>query len=296
MKLFGLRSLATVARQVARVPVGPHGDGASHDVAAPGEAGMLEMSFLDHLEELRWRIWKGLGGLLVMTVACSFFADWIIQTLLLGPTHKEFFMYRVFGIASIDVVLQNRNPTGQFFAYWGTIFSVGLILGSPVIVWQLWKFIEPGLYPNEKTGLRFSAVFATFFFVLGITFGYLVLTPLALQFFANFSISDQIVNEFDISKYFGMVVMWCFGVGMLFELPVVIYFLAKMGVVTEALLRSGRRYAIIINLVIAALLTPPDPISQVIVAIPLLGLYELSIHICAFVERRREKELKAALE
>src|SRR5690606_7739872 len=110
--------------------------------------------------------------------------------------------YRTFGIDAIDVALQNRNITGQFFAYWGTIFAVGLILGSPVIVYQLWKFIEPGLYPGEKKGLRFSAAFATVFFMLGIAFGYLVLTPLALQFFAHFSISDQIVNEFDISKYF----------------------------------------------------------------------------------------------
>lgn len=295
MKLFGLRSLATATRLLNRQPAGALGDGASHDVMPP-EGDMAEMSFLDHLEELRWRIWKGLGGLLVMTIVCSFFADWIIDRLLLAPTHADFFMYRTFGIDAIDVALQNRNITGQFFAYWGTIFAVGLILGSPVIVYQLWKFIEPGLYPGEKKGLRFSAAFATVFFMLGIAFGYLVLTPLALQFFAHFSISDQIVNEFDISKYFGMVTMWCFGVGLLFELPVVVYFLAKLGIVTPEVLRNGRRFAIVIILIVAAILTPPDPISQVIVAIPLLVLYELSIYIAAIVARRREKELAKALE
>lgn len=289
MKLFGLRSSTTATR---RLPAAG-GDGASPDGLS---ADMAEMSFLDHLEELRWRIWKGLGGLLVATILCSFFADWIINTLLLGPTYPDFFMYRAFGIDAINVDLQNRNITGQFFAYWGTILAVGLIIGSPLIVFQLWKFIEPGLYPNERKGLRFSAVFATFFFMLGISFGYLVLTPLALQFFAHFSISDQIVNEFDISKYFGMVTMWSFGVGLLFELPVVIYFLAKMGMVTDEMLRKGRRFAVIIILVLAAILTPPDPISQVIVAMPLLGLYEMSIIIAGFVVRRRARELKAALE
>lgn len=291
MKLFGLRSSPTATRP----PAGVLGDGASHDVAPPPHD-MAEMGFLDHLEELRWRIWKGLGGLLVVTIVCSFFAKWIVDVLLLGPTRADFFMYQVFGLDAIDVALQNRNVTGQFFAYWGTIFAVGLIVGSPVIVYQLWKFIEPGLYPNEKQGLRFSAVFATLFFVFGICFGYLVLTPLALQFFAQFSISDQIVNEFDITKYFSMVTMWSFGVGILFELPVVIYFLAKMGIVTPEVLRTGRRYAIIIILVIAAFVTPPEPISQTIVAIPLLLLYELSIHVAGFVTRKRERELKAALE
>ncbi len=291
MKLFGLRSSATAARP----PAGALGDGASHDVAPPAPE-MPEMSFLDHLEELRWRIWKGLGGLLLAAIVTSFFADWVIDTLLLGPTYKEFFMYRVFGIDAIDVDLQNRSVTGQFFAYWGTILAVGLIIGSPLIVYQLWKFIEPGLYPNEKSGLRFSAVFATFFFITGIAFGYLVLTPLAIQFFANFSISDRIVNEFDITKYFSMVTMWSFGVGLLFELPVVIYFLAKLGIVTPEVMRKGRRYGIVIILIIAAIVTPPEPISQMIVAMPLLLLYELSIYIAAFVTRRREKELKEALE
>lgn len=291
MKLFGSRSSATVSKQ----PAGMLGDGASHDVMPP-EAEMIEMSFLDHLEELRWCILKGLTGLVVVTVACSFFADWIIRVLLLGPTYESFFMYKFFGIDALNVALQNRNITGQFFAYWGTVIAVGLIVGSPILVYQFWRFIEPGLYPNEKSGLRFASVFATFFFVLGIAFGYLVITPLALQFFAHFTISDQIVNEFDISKYFSMVTFWVFGVGVLFELPVVVYFLAKLGLVGPALMRASRKYALIIILIIAAILTPPDVISQTLVAIPMLGLYEMSIYIAAYVERQRERELKKALE
>jgi sec-independent protein translocase protein TatC len=155
------------------------------------------------------------------------------------------------------------------------------------VVFQFWRFVEPGLYPHERQGLRFAAVAATFYFALGIAFGYLVLTPLALQFFAQFTISDAILNEFDISRYFSMVLTWTFGAGLLFELPVVVYFLSVLGVATPTRLRTGRKYAIIVILVVAAFLTPPDPFSQILMAIPLVGLYEMSIFISARVERRR---------
>lgn len=269
-------------------PVG--GDG------APSAEG-AEMGFLDHLEELRWRILKALAAVVVCAVLCIFFAQWVIDVLLLGPTRSDFFMYRLFGYEAVDVVLQNRTITGQFFAYWGTVLATGLILASPAVVYQFWRFVEPGLYPHEKQGLRLAAFAATFYFVLGIVFGYLVITPLALQFFAQFTISDQILNEFDISRYFSMVLTWTFGAGLLFELPVVVYFLAVLGVATPERLRTGRKYALVVILVLAAFLTPPDPFSQLLMAVPLAGLYELSIWIAARVERRRlkaEAKLRAA--
>ncbi|MFN3596178.1 MAG: twin-arginine translocase subunit TatC [Rubricoccaceae bacterium] len=258
------------------------------DPTRPGEG---EMPFLDHLEELRWRIIKALAGIVVCAGLALVFDDWIMDVLLLGPTYESFFMYRLLGIDAVTVTLLNRTVTGQFFAYFGTVLAAGLIIGSPVIVYQAWRFIEPGLYAREKRGLRFATLSATFFFVLGISFGYLILTPLALQFFAQFSISDQIANEFDISRYFSMVLTWTFGAGLLFELPVVVYFLARLGVVTAPMLRSGRRIAIVVILVLSAVLTPPDPLSQIIMAIPLMGLYELSIRLAAFVDRRRAREL-----
>jgi sec-independent protein translocase protein TatC len=247
------------------------------------------MPFLDHLEELRWRILKALGGVAACTVACLFFAGWVVDRLLLGPTHADFFMYRVFGVEAVDVVLQNRTITGQFFAYYGTVLAAGLVLSSPVVIYQLWKFIEPGLYPHERRGLRFAAAAAAFFFGLGIAFGYLVLTPIALQFFAQFQVSETIINEFDITKYFSMVLSWSFGAGLLFELPVVVYFLAKLGIATPAVLRKGRKYALIVILIVAAFLTPPDPLSQLIMAIPLLLLYEVSIWQASLVERARAR-------
>ena len=273
--------------KLSRKSGAPSGDGAP---ALPSDGVAAEMGFLDHLEELRWRIFKALGAVLVCSAACLLFADWVIDSLLMAPTRPGFFMYEVFKVEATELVLQNRTITGQFFAYFGTVLAVGLLLSTPVVLYQVWAFVEPGLYKHEKEGLRFIAAFATFFFVLGVAFGYLILTPLALQFFANFQISDQIINEFDITRYFSMVLMWTFGAGALFELPVVVYFLARLGVVTVQKLRAARKYALIVILIIAAFFTPPDPLSQFIMAVPLLGLYECSIGITAVVERKRRRE------
>lgn len=250
-----------------------------------------EMPFLDHLEEFRWRIFKSLAAILVGAIVCSFFADFVVDVILIGPTRPSFFMYDVLGVDAVQLTLQNRTLTGQFFAYWGTVLIVGVVAGIPVALYQFWAFIEPGLYASEKAGLRFSAIFATLFFMLGVSFGYFILTPMAVQFFAQFEISEQIINEFDITKYFSMVLMWSLGAGILFELPVVVYFLSKLGMVTPDFLRTTRPYALVVVLVIAAFLTPPDPISQVIMAVPLVLLYEGSIYISAFVEKRRRQEL-----
>ena len=262
---------------------------------APGSSDLAEMSFLDHLEEFRWALIKGFVSIVAVTIICSFYSSWIIDVLLMGPAKSDFFFYRWLGMTADNLVLQNRTITGQFFAHIGTIIAVGMVLGSPLFVFFMWRFIEPGLYPNEKQGLRFAAAFATLFFMLGIGFGYCVVTPFALQFFANYQISDLIINEFDITKYFSMVTFWAFGAGILFELPVVVYFLAKIGLLTPTIMRKYRKYALIITLILGAFFTPPDPVSQVLVAIPLLVLYEASIRVAAVVTRRREKELELAL-
>ena len=266
---------------------GVQGDGAAGD--APDERGV--MSFLDHLEELRWTLIKAGAGVLVATVLCAFFSEWIVDRVLIGPTRPDFFMYGLLGLNPQEINLLNRTITGQFFADIGTIIVVGLVAGSPVIVYYVWKFIEPALYPSEKSGMRFAAVFAAFFFLLGIAFGYLILTPLALQFFAQYTLSPQIENHFDIMTYFSMVSFWAMGTGLLFELPVVVYFLAKVGILTPDAMRAYRKYALLVVLGVGAFLTPPDPISQIIVALPLLGLYELSIYIAVWVTRRRRREL-----
>ncbi len=268
---------------------GVQGDGATGDAGVPDEKGV--MPFLAHLEELRWTFIKAGIGVLVATVLCAFFSEWIVNRVLIGPTRTDFFMYDVLALNAEPLNLLNRTITGQFFADLGTIIIVGLIAGSPVVVYYFWKFIEPALYPQEKSGMRFAAVFASFFFLLGVAFGYFILTPLALQFFAQYTLSPQIENHFDIMTYFSMVSFWTLGTGLLFELPVVVYFLAKVGILTPDAMRTYRKYALLTVLIIAAFLTPPDPISQVIVALPLLGLYELSIYIAVYVSRHRKQQL-----
>jgi sec-independent protein translocase protein TatC len=287
MRIFRKSNVAT-----ADAPAGA-GDGAPSPELREQ---LTEMTFLEHLEEFRWMILRSLIGLGAAVFVTIFFRRWIIDQVLLGPTREDFFMYRLFGLNATNIDLLNRTITGQFFADIGTILAVGLVIGSPIIVYNIWKFIEPGLYPNEKKGMRFSAVFATFFFIAGILFGYLIITPLALQFFANYSISAQIVNQFDITRYFSMVTFWSFGTGVLFELPVVVYFLSKLGLLTPDSLRKYRRIAVVGILVCAAFFTPPDPVSQLLVAIPLFLLYEGSIYISGFVNRKRERELREALK
>lgn len=291
--MFGLRLLT---RDKADKLITTMGDGLAATEASLSDGGGPEMGFLDHLEELRWHIIKGAAGVVVAMILCAIYSDFMIREVLLGPARHDFFMYQWLGLDLKSVDLQNRTITGQFFAYWGTIFIAGFTLGLPVLIYQLWRFIEPGLYPHEVNSMRFVAWFIAFFFFIGILFGYAVLMPLSLQFFANFSISDNISNQFDISAYFDMLLTSVLGTGLLFELPVVVYALSKLRIVTPEMLRSSRRIALVVILILAALITPStDMISQTVVAIPLMLLYELSILISAYVVKKEEEAVQKAL-
>ncbi len=253
------------------------------------------MSFLEHLEELRWRIIKGLVGILVGIVIAFAFSDFFVEDVMLGPTRSDFFMYDVLRVEAENFELQSRRLPGQFFTFWGTLFVMGFIISSPFFIFQMWSFIEPALERKEKKKTFFSAFFITFFFLLGVAFGYLILVPFALQFFAQFQISDIIRNDFDINEYFSSVAMWVIACGMIFQIPVVSYSLSKIGILTPVLLRTYRRHAIVLCLVISAMLTPPDPISQILIALPLTILYEISIWVSGYANRKREKELNEAI-
>jgi len=284
--------MADVSSSHADTRPGLQGDGTAPPDAS--EDPVMEsgtMSLLDHLEDLRWTIIKGCSGFVVGIMVSVALRSWIINDVLIGPTRTDFFMYDVLGIPAKELFLLNRTITGQFFADIGTLVVVGVILGTPIFVFFVWKFIEPALYPEERGGMRFAAVFAALFFFMGVSFGYLILTPLALQFFASYELSAQIENQFDIMTYFSMVTFWAFGSGLLFEMPVVMYFLGKVGLITPEFMRTNRKYALLIVLVVGAFLTPPDPVSQIIVALPLLLLYELSIFVVAWVTKRRKKKL-----
>jgi len=290
----------TVRRVVSRsgdasgapVPLPPPGMPAA-SVPPASEADAMaasEMSFLDHLEDLRWHLFKGLGAMLLCIVLSAFFAGWIVDHVLLAPSRPDFWTYEALGVTVKPFELQNRTVSGQFWVYIGSVLAVGAIAGFPFLLFQLWKFIEPGLYPKERRELRGAAWGASLFFLVGVAFGYFFLTPLSLQFFANFEISERISNQFDIDRYFSMITMWSLGTGVLFELPVVIYYLSKLGVVTSEMLRKGRRIAVVVILIIAAFITPPDPFSQVLVSMPLFLLYELAIVLAVRNERKRAKQ------
>jgi len=255
-----------------------------------------QMSFLEHLEELRWRLIKGMVGVVIGVIGAFIFSDFIIDTLLLGPTRASFFMYDIIRVDAIDLTLQSRKLPGQFFTYWGMLFISGFIIGSPLFFYQIWAFIAPALQKQERWKTILTAFFITFFFSVGIAFGYLILVPFALQFFANFNISDSglVRNDFDINAYFSSLAMWVVSCGIIFQVPVLSYGLSKAGFLTPLFLRTYRKHAIILCLVLAAFLTPPDPISQILIAIPLTILYELAIGVSALAVRQRNKILRKA--
>ncbi len=247
------------------------------------------MSFLDHIEELRWRIIKGGIGVVIGVIIAFVFEDFIINEILLGPAHADFFAYDMLGLNAVELVLQSRRLPGQFFAYWGTIFIVGIIIGSPVLIYQIWGFIVPALEGTSKWKTRANTLFITFFFLLGVAFGYCILVPFSLQFFAQFSISGNVINEFDIGAYFGSLTKWILACGVVFQLPVVAYYLSKFGILSPDIMRKYRKHAIVAEFILAAILTPPDVVSQTLVVIPLIILYEVSIFISKWGVKQREK-------
>ncbi len=255
-----------------------------------------QMSFLEHLEELRWRIIKGMIGIVVGVIVAFIFSDFVIDKVLLGPTRADFFMYDLIRVDSIDLSLQSRKLPGQFFTFWGMLLVSGFVIGSPVFFYQIWAFIAPALESKEKWKSIVSTFVITFFFLSGVAFGYLILVPFALQFFASFNISSSgiVRNDFDINEYFSSLAMWVLSCGIVFQIPVLSYALSRIGLLTPAFLRKYRRHAMILALVVAALLTPPDPISQILIATPLTILYEFSIWVSYVANKRREKELKVA--
>ena len=260
-----------------------------------------EMSFLDHLEELRWHIVRSVAAIMIFMILAFIFAPWIFDNIVFAPAKASFPTFKAMCrladyldkpalcVTEIPFKIQSRYVTGQFSMQFAAAFVIGLIIAFPYVFWEIWRFIRPGLYNNEMKSSR-GAVFAvTFLFLLGIGFGYYVLCPMSMWFFATYSISDVIVNEFDITSYVQTIVALVFGSGVLFQLPVVIFFLTRIGLVTPKFLRTYRKHAIIIILVLAAIITPPDPLSQTIIAVPLYLLYEISILISGMEVRRKQR-------
>lgn len=235
-----------------------------------------EMSFLEHLEEFRWRIIKSAIGVIIGAIIAGIFINWIMDNLLLLPATKT----------TPPLKLQNIKPFGQFTLYMEVIIIGGAILSVPNIIYQFWKFIEPALKAGERKYIKSIVVFSSICFLSGIVFAYYVLLPTALEFFANFG-SSVISNIIAIDEYFSFIISTMLAAGIVFELPMVSFFLSKIGILKPQFMRKYRKHALILILLIAGILTPsPDITSQLLLAVPLFILYEVSIIICKFSQKK----------
>jgi sec-independent protein translocase protein TatC len=258
-----------------------------------------EMSFFEHLDELRSHIFKSAVAIAIGACLMAYYNNFIVRKILMGPMHSDFatytFLCRVgnrFNLGStlclhqISIKMQSNVVGGQFGVYFNIILIGGFILAFPYVFWQFWKFIKPGLTDNEAKNTRGVIFWVSFLFFIGVLFGYFVLAPYTVNFFANFSLDDNIENLWTINSYFNTIVPLILGAGLAFQLPLVMYFLAKADIVSSVYLKRVRKYAILIIFIVSAIITPPDMLSQIICAIPLVLLYEISILLCKRVEKK----------
>ena len=238
-------------------------------------SGNKSMSFIDHLEELRWRIIKILSSIIFGGILTFFFIDFFLELLLIPLENTN---------SDNPINLQVLSVQGMFIIKWSIALIGGVVLAIPVITFQIWKFISPGLYANEK-GFVLPLVFFSFVsFLLGIIFSYTILIPYCLNFFASLS-GETVLNNFSINHYFSFITWLLLGCGIVFQLPVVSFLLSTIGLLTPAFMRHYRRHAIVIIFILSSFITPPDPVSMLVMAFPLIILYELSIGVSWIVNR-----------
>ncbi|RZK49769.1 MAG: twin-arginine translocase subunit TatC [Pedobacter sp.] len=262
-----------------------------------------EMSFFDHIEVLRKHLLRALLVITIMTVGTFYFSDFIWHQIIMAPKEPSFWTYRMmcklvelypsligseFCISSIEAKIINTEMAGQFTLLMNSSIIAGIMLGIPYILFEIWLFIKPALHENERKSARGFVLFASILFALGVMFGYYIVTPLSVNFLINFTVSPDIENTFTISSYLSTILTLTIGSGIIFQLPVVIYILSKLGIMTPKFMRQNRRYALVLTLIVAAVVTPTsDPYTMLIVAFPLFLLYELSIFISANIEKKR---------
>lgn len=264
-----------------------------------------EMSFLDHLEELRWHLIRATLAVVIAATGAFLAKGFIFDVLLFGPTKADFFTYEIlcrlstfvgieggFCFEDMPFTIQSRTMGGQFSAHIWTSITAGFIISFPYVLYEFWRFISPAMYNNERNTARGFIFISSVLFFLGVLFGYYLVTPLSINFLGKYQVSDVVLNEFDIGSYISLVRSSVVACGLIFELPIIIYFLTKIGLVTPEFLRKYRKFALVIVLIISAIITPPDILSQIIVAIPVLVLYEISIIIAKIVTKKEERKLR----
>lgn len=259
------------------------------------------MTFLDHLEALRWHLVRSAAVILLLAIIAFMNKEFIFDGVIMAPKNTNFWTYRVLCELSnrfdldmcldkVDFNVVNLNMSGQFTTHMWIAFMAGFVLGFPYFVWEIWRFVKPALSQKEisySTGIVF---FTTLLFMLGVSFGYFIITPLSINFLGNYKVSEEIANSISMDSYINTVTVLSLSTGLVFELPMVVYFLSKIGFITPDFMRKYRKHAMVVNLIVAALITPsPDVTSQMLVAIPLFLLYEISIYVSAIVVRGKLK-------
>jgi sec-independent protein translocase protein TatC len=266
----------------------------------------VEMSFIDHLEELRWHILRSIIAIAVGAILVFIYSDFVVGTVLFAPTRTNFISARwlcslghKIGIGetlcfpAVNAKFLENTMTGQFIASFTLAFIGGFIIAFPYIFWEFWKFVKPALSPKELKKTRGVIFWVSLLFFMGVAFGYFILTPFMVNFYFNYKLSDQIVIMPSFSDYLENLVYTTVGIGVLFQMPLLVMVLARIGIVTAKFLRKYRRHAFVIILIAAAIITPStDPFSLTIVTIPLYALFEASIIIASRINKRQEREMK----
>lgn len=260
------------------------------------------MSFLDHLEELRWHLIRAVAAVLVFAIAAFLAKDFIWNDVIFGPLKTDFWTYQVlcdladkfdapllcFGQVPMNVI--NTEITGQFTMHIKSSLIVGLVLGFPYVFWEIWRFVKPGLHTTERSASRGIVFTVSLLFMVGVLFGYFVVSPLSINFLSNYTLAEVINNEIRITSIVSLVATLALACGIMFQLPVASYILSRAGIIGPETMKAYRKHAVVVILIISAIITPPDVISQVLIAMPLMLLYEVSIIVSRRVVRKQEKK------
>ncbi|TAF45628.1 MAG: twin-arginine translocase subunit TatC [Sphingobacteriales bacterium] len=266
-----------------------------------------EMSFFGHLDVLRGHLIRSALVILLLTCLCFFYYDFLFDTIIMGPKRPDFWTYKImcrlsdyfnlgpaFCIKSIPGKIINTEMAGQFTLQLNSSLLVGIVIGFPYLLWEVWRFIKPALLEKERKSASGFVFFASLLFIMGILFGYYLIAPLSVNFLTNYKISDIIENTITIDSYLSSVATLTLGTGIVFELPIIIFVLSKLGLMTPKFMKAQRRYAVVIILIIAAIVTPtPDILTMLTVSLPLFLLYEVSIWVSGLVYKQKQAEEKA---
>ncbi|MHA7111116.1 twin-arginine translocase subunit TatC [Sunxiuqinia elliptica] len=264
-----------------------------------------EMSFLEHLEELRWHIIRAFLAIVIFAILAFINKDFIFDTVIFNPKTPDFWTNQMFAklaeltgveglrINSTELQLISIKMADNFMTHIMTSIVAGLIVSSPYVFFEVWRFISPALYENERRHSGGAVVYMSLLFITGVLFGYFLIVPLSIHFLGSYSISSEVVNQINMRSYIGTVTSISLASGVIFELPIFVYFLSKIGILTPDLMKKYRRHAYVALLLLSAIITPPDVFSQIMVCFPLVFLYEVGIIISKRVNKKAEEDLEA---